>query len=278
MIKEQQTISISMFINLLLAIIKITIGIVFNSYILITCGYYTLINYIEEIICYIGSIIGMRKANIKYPFGYGRFNNILHIIIGIIFMLVGVYIFEKTFYLDFTYANYNILFIVIGIILIHFLNANYTFDTSKNILSQALYVISKNNYYEAFINIFMSILIIISIWVPIVNLYRCLFIAILIFIKGLIIIINNFNIMHSQNDTSKKINDKIKRVISKYDKIKFNTIYINNIKNYFTITIEIIIDNDLTLPELLKIEKKVKYNIYKEKLNIRYIDFEIVNN
>ncbi len=278
MIKEQQTISISMFINLLLAIIKITIGIVFNSYILITCGYYTLINYIEEIICYIGSIIGMRKANIKYPFGYGRFNNILHIIIGIIFMLVGVYIFEKTFYLDFTYANYNILFIVIGIILIHFLNANYTFDTSKNILSQALYVISKNNYYEAFINIFMSILIIISIWVPIVNLYGCLFIAILIFIKGLIIIINNFNIMHSQNDTSKKINDKIKRVISKYDKIKFNTIYINNIKNYFTITIEIIIDNDLTLPELLKIEKKVKYNIYKEKLNIRYIDFEIVNN
>lgn len=278
MIKEQQTISISMFINLLLAIIKITIGIVFNSYILITCGYYTLINYIEEIICYIGSIIGMRKANIKYPFGYGRFNNILHIIIGIIFMLVGVYIFEKTFYLDFTYANYNILFIVIGIILIHFLNANYTFDTSKNILSQALYVISKNNYYEAFINIFMSILIIISIWVPIVNLYGCLFIAILIFIKGLIIIINNFNIMHSQNDTSKKINDKIKSVISKYDKIKFNTIYINNIKNYFTITIEIIIDNDLTLPELLKIEKKVKYNIYKEKLNIRYIDFEIVNN
>ncbi len=278
MIKEQQTLSFSMFINLLLAIIKITIGIVFNSYILITCGYYTLINYIEEIICYIGSIIGMRKANIKYPFGYGRFNNILHIIIGIIFMLVGVYIFEKTFYLDFTYANYNILFIVIGIILIHFLNANYTFDTSKNILSQALYVISKNNYYEAFINIFMSILIIISIWVPIVNLYGCLFIAILIFIKGLIIIINNFNIMHSQNDTSKKINDKIKRVISKYDKIKFNTIYINNIKNYFTITIEIIIDNDLTLPELLKIEKKVKYNIYKEKLNIRYIDFEIVNN
>lgn len=278
MIKEQQTISISMFINLLLAIIKITIGIVFNSYILITCGYYTLINYIEEIICYIGSIIGMRKANIKYPFGYGRFNNILHIIIGIIFMLVGVYIFENTFYLEFINVNYNIIFILIGIILMHFLIANYLFDISKNIFSQALYVISKNNYYEAFINIFMSILIIISIWVPIVNLYGCLFIAILIFIKGLIIIINNFNIMHSQNDTSKKINDKIKRVISKYDKIKFNTIYINNIKNYFTITIEIIIDNDLTLPELLKIEKKVKYNIYKEKLNIRYIDFEIVNN
>ena len=278
MIKEQQTLSINMIINLLLVVIKITIGIVFNSYILITCGYYTLVNYIEEIICYIGSIIGMRKANIKYPFGYGRFNNILHIIIGIIFMLVGVYIFENTFYLEFINVNYNIIFILIGIILMHFLIANYLFDISKNIFSQALYVISKNNYYEAFINIFMSILIIISIWVPIVNLYGCLFIAILIFIKGLIIIINNFNIMHSQNDTSKKINDKIKRVISKYDKIKFNTIYINNIKNYFTITIEIIIDNDLTLPELLKIEKKVKYNIYKEKLNIRYIDFEIVNN
>ena len=253
MIKEQQTLSINMFINLLLVVIKITIGIVFNSYILITCGYYTLVNYIEEITSYIGSIIGMRKANMKYPFGYGRFNNILHIIIGIIFILIGI-------------------------ILMHFLIANYLFDISKNIFSQALYVISKNNYYEAFINIFMSILIIISIWVPIVNLYGCLFIAILIFIKGLIIIINNFNIMHSQNDTSKKINDKINKIINKYDKIKFNTIYINNIKNYFTITIEIIIDNDLTLPELLKIEKKVKYNIYKEKLNIRYIDFEIVNN
>ena len=95
MIKEQQTLSINMFINLLLVVIKITIGIVFNSYILITCGYYTLVNYIEEITSYIGSIIGMRKANMKYPFGYGRFNNILHIIVGIIFMLVGVYIFEN---------------------------------------------------------------------------------------------------------------------------------------------------------------------------------------
>lgn len=278
MIKEQQTLSISIFINLLLAIIKITIGIVFNSYILITCGYYTLINYIEEIICYIGSIIGMRKANIKYPFGYGRFNNILHIIIGIIFMLVGVYIFEKTFYLDFTYANYNILFIVIGIILIHFLNANYTFDTSKNILSQALYVTSKKSIYDAYLNILMFIFIIVSIWLPIINLYGCLFVAILIIIKGFVIINNNFSLMHSQNDSSKIITDKIKKIINKIDKVEFNSIYINNVKKHFNITIELNIDSNLSLNELLKIEKKIKYNIYKERINIKLIDFEIVNN
>lgn len=278
MIKEQQTISISIFINLLLAIIKITIGIVFNSYILITCGYYTLVNYIEEITSYIGSIIGMRKANIKYPFGYGRFNNILHIIIGIIFMLVGVYIFEKNFYLDFTYANYNILFIVIGIILIHFLNANYTFDTSKNILSQALYVTSKKSIYDAYLNILMFIFIIVSIWLPIINLYGCLFVAILIIIKGFVIINNNFSLMHSQNDSSKIITDKIKKIINKIDKVEFNSIYINNVKKHFNITIELNIDSNLSLNELLKIEKKIKYNIYKERINIKLIDFEIVNN
>ena len=50
-------------------------------------GYYTLINYINEAIAYIGSVISMRKANMKHPFGFGKQESILHILVGIIFII-----------------------------------------------------------------------------------------------------------------------------------------------------------------------------------------------
>ena len=82
MIKEEQTLNVSMFINLALAIIKIVCGIFFNSYILMMLGYFTLCNYINEAIAYIGSVISMRKANMKHPFGFGKQESILHIFVG----------------------------------------------------------------------------------------------------------------------------------------------------------------------------------------------------
>lgn len=276
MIKEEQTLNVSMFINLALAIIKIVYGIFFNSYILMMLGYFTLCNYINEAIAYIGSVISMRKANMRHPFGFGKQEAILHIFVGIILIITSIYLFEQTFYLDFTYASGNIIFIMITIILMHFLNSNYTFNISKNIFSQSLYITSKNSYYDALLNILMFILIMLSIKIPLINLYGCLFISVLIFIKGYKIITSNIILMHSSNDTSKRINDKVKYIINKYNNVYFNSINLNNINKHYTATIEISIDDDLSLPELIKIEREIKYNIYRAKLKIKHIDFEIV--
>lgn len=276
MIKEEQTLNVSMFINLALAIIKIVYGIFFNSYILMMLGYFTLCNYINEAIAYIGSVISMRKANMRHPFGFGKQEAILHIFVGIILIITSIYLFEQTFYLDFTYASGNIIFIMITIILMHFLNSNYTFNISKNIFSQSLYITSKNSYFDAILNILMFILIMLSIKIPLINLYGCLFISVLIFIKGYKIITSNIILMHSSNDTSKRINDKVKYIINKYNNVYFNSINLNNINKHYTATIEISIDEDLSLPELIKIEREIKYNIYRAKLKIKHIDFEIV--
>lgn len=276
MIKEGQTLNLSMFINLALAIIKIVCGIFFNSYILIMLGYYTLCNYIEESIAYIGSIISMRKANMRHPFGFGKQESILHIFVGILFIITSIYLFEKTFYLDFTYASSNIIFIMITIILMHFLNSNYTFNISKNIFSQCLYITSKNSYFDAVLNILMFMFILLSIKIPLINLYGCLLISILIFIKGYKIIASNIILMHSANDTSKKINNKVKQIINKFNHVYFNSINLNNINKHYTATIEISIDDNLSLYELIKIERKIKYNIYRANLKITHIDFEIV--
>ncbi len=115
------------------------------------------------------------------------------------------------------------------IILMHFLNSNYTFNISKNIFSQSLYITSKNSYFDAILNILMFILIMLSIKIPLINLYGCLFISVLIFIKGYKIITSNIILMHSSNDTSKKVNDKVKQIINKYNNVYFNSINLNNI-------------------------------------------------
>ena len=45
----------------------------FNCYALIADGIYTLSDFITDILAMIGARVGKKRANKKYPFGYGRF-------------------------------------------------------------------------------------------------------------------------------------------------------------------------------------------------------------
>lgn len=274
--KEHKNLVFSMIINIMITTLKIVGGLIFNSYTLVAGGYYTLCNFIQEFLAYIGSKINHRRANIKHPFGFGKVEYIAQIIVGLIFILIAVFILIKSIYLTYNIANHKIIFTLLIILLFLYLNAQYLLEIGKKIRSQALFISSRSSFYDASVTLISSIFIILSIWISLFDFFGSLFIVITLFYKGMKIIIDNVVLITGQNDTSTKITNKIKKIMNSYKEVKLSDISLINVKNFYCITIEMGIDDNINVNQLIKLENNLRYKIYKEKINIKMIDFEII--
>ena len=274
--KERKSLIFSMFINLTVSILKIIGGLFLGSYTLVTNGYYTLCDFSEEVLAFIGSLIGHKRANKKHPFGYGKTEYIAQILVGVIFIFLAIYIFIKSLYLEYAQTNPIIIFVILSVTLMQFLNSNYLLQIGKDIHSQMLFASCHSSYYDALLTIISSLFILLSVWISFFDYLGVLLIIILIFYKGLRIILDNIVLINGQNDNSDKITNKIKSIIKKTKDITFSSASLVNVKDYYCVTIEIGVEDALTMGELLHLEFYLKNQIHKNIKTIKTIDFEIL--
>lgn len=276
--KERKSLIFSMFINLTVSILKIIGGLFLSSYTLVTNGYYTLCDFSEEVLAFIGSLIGHKRANKKHPFGYGKTEYIAQILVGVIFILLAIYIFIKSLYLEYAQTNPIIIFVILSVTLMQFLNSNYLLQIGKDIHSQMLFASCHSSYYDALLTIISSLFILLSVWFSFFDYLGVLLIIILIFYKGLRIILDNIVLINGQNDNSDKITNKIKSIVKKTKNVTFSSASLVNVKDYYCVTIEIGVEDALTMGELLHLEFYLKNQIHKNIKTIKTIDFEILKN
>ena len=274
--KERKSLIFSMFINLTVSILKIIGGLFLGSYTLVTNGYYTLCDFSEEVLAFIGSLIGHKRANKKHPFGYGKTEYIAQILVGVIFILLAIYIFIRSLYLEYAQTNPIIIFVILSVTLMQFLNSNYLLQIGKDIHSQMLFASCHSSYYDALLTIISSLFILLSVWISFFDYLGVLLIIILIFYKGLRIILDNIVLINGQNDNSDKITNKIKSIVKKTKDVTFSSASLVNVKDYYCVTIEIGVEDALTTGELLHLEFYLKNQIHKNIKTIKTIDFEIL--
>lgn len=274
--KERKSLIFSMFINLTVSILKIIGGTFLKSYTLITSGYYTLCNFSEEFLATIGSIIGHKRANKKHPFGYGKTEYCAQILVGVLFILLAIYLFVKSLFLEYAQTEPILAFVIISVTLMLFLNSNYLLQIGKDIHSQMLFASCHSSYYDALLTIISSLFIFLSVWVSFFDYLGVLLIIILIFYKGLRIIFDNIILINGQNDNSDKITNKIKSIVKKTKDVTFSSISLVNVKNYYCVTVEIGVEGALTMGELLRLEFYLRNQIHQSIKTIKTIDFEIL--
>lgn len=274
--KERKSLIFSMFINLTVSILKIIGGLFLGSYTLVTTGYYTLCDFSEEVLAFIGSLIGHKRANKKHPFGFGKTEYIAQILVGVIFIFLAIYIFIKSLYLEYAQTNPIIAFVILSVTLMQFLNSNYLLQIGKDIHSQMLFASCHSSYLDALLTIISSLFILLSVWVSFFDYLGVLLIIILIFYKGLRIIFDNIILINGQNDNSDKITNKIKSIVKKTKDVTFSSVSLVNVKDYYCVTVEIGVEDALTMGELLRLEFYLRNQIHQSIKTIKTIDFEIL--
>ena len=276
--KEQQTLIVSAMINILVSVIKIVSGVVFGCYTLLASGYYTIVDLITDILAMVGASVGKKRANKKHPFGYGTLEYKLQIAIGSVIFLVGLYIAIKCFFITPKSVDLKILFIIIFVILLKVLSANYLMQKGKNISSYILVSNAKESFIDVLSIAMLIIIVIIGQYFPLVDIFGSFVIAVLIILEGIKIIFDNIILITGEDDNNKKIKSELKEIVNKINGVYYSDSFLIKKDGYYQVTIELAIDENMKVQTLVKKELMLRNKIRKSKLNIKYIDFNIIKN
>jgi divalent metal cation (Fe/Co/Zn/Cd) transporter len=229
---------------------------------------------ITEFLAFFASTIRGRRASTKEPFGFGTYEQNASKLVGLIFVLLGIYVSITAFNLEFKTPNIYIILLILAVIVIRMISIDSSYTISKKERSNILMEVSHSAYYDMMLTIFAFVFIIASFFFKYADLLGCIVIGIFIIIKGIKIIIHNIILLKGQNDVSKETIGEIKKIVNK-SKANFIDADLINVKDYYKAIIEIEIDSNLGIKELLKIEKDIKTQIKGKCLKIKFVDFEV---
>ena len=115
--KENRIIVTTMFLNLIVAIIKLVTGLVFSFSTLIADSVQSFMDVITDITSLIANKIGKRRANKTFPFGYGQVYSVANLFTGALLFLIGIFILYQFFFFKGVFVPKKELFEILFCIL-----------------------------------------------------------------------------------------------------------------------------------------------------------------
>lgn len=276
--EERKVVVTSLFINALVIFAKIFSGIVFGSYTLIVGGYYTLCNFTSDFLGFSSSLVRGRKASKKEPFGYGKLPMYGMSSYGLIIVLAGLFVLIKAFFLKYDYVDLRIILPIMVIVFSLFVFAKILFKKAKDVQSEMLMDITHDTYFDGIISVIGIFFIVLGSFMPIFDLLGVIFVSFLIINKGIKIIVDNILLVKGQNDLSKKIIKAVESSMKECDGIYYSNCNLINVRNYYKVVVEVLVDDEVILSDLIMWEEYVKGKIKSLRLGIKMVDFLIYKN
>lgn len=276
--EERKVVVTSLFINGLVIFAKIFSGIVFGSYTLIVGGYYTLCNFTSDFLGFSSSLVRGRKASKKEPFGYGKLPMYVVSSYGLIIVFVGLFVLIKAFFLKYDYIDLRIILPIMVIVFSLFVFAKILFKKAKDVQSEMLMDITHDTYFDGIISVIGIFFIVLGSFMPIFDLLGVIFASLLIINKSIKIIVDNILLVKGQNDLSKKIIKAVESSMKECDGIYYSNCNLINVRNYYKVVVEVLVDDEVILSDLIMWEEYVKGKIKSLRLGIKMVDFLIYKN
>lgn len=283
--KENRVIIITTIFNLIVAILKLLFGIIFSFSTLIADSVQSFIDFITDITSLIANKIGKRRANKTYPFGYGQIYYITNLFTGFLLFLIGIFILYQFFFFKGEFKPNYIL--IIGLIIILFLKLivmillQYYGKKYKSELMIESYKESKADFISTCVVFIVMIITFFDNYIPSyinVDKIGSLGMAIYVFYVSIKMIVSNIRGVLTNDEENNEIREEIVNELKRIKKLKIKKIRIIKMATYYSIFLQVIVDEKLTIKEYLNIEKKVKAQLKIINRLIRFIDIEPVEN
>lgn len=273
--RERRLTVFGIIINSLVTFLKIYAGMVFNSYTLMVSGYYTLCNMSQDFLGYSGSVARGRRASRTEAFGYGKWPLLSLVFYGLIIFFLGLFVFIKSFSLNYVRTDLKILFIILIVLVSLVMFARNLFKNAKDIQSEMLMDMAHFTAYDYYLTLISIIFIVISCFIPLFDMFGSLYLSLMIMLKSVNVILNAFVMLNGQNDQNKKIIKSVEKIINEGDGIYYSNCNLVNVKNFYKISIEVLVDDDVNLTDLILWEYHLMERIRVNKLHISMVEFLI---
>lgn len=267
----------SLITNLLLSIIKLLGSVLSNSKTLLADGIHCISDMSTDLIGLIGSKLSNKKPDEKHPFGHGKIEYLTSILMSFFIIGLGISTIIHALNGEVRKTNVYALIVIVISIVIKYLLSVYIIKKSKELNSNILLANGTESKYDTFNSVIALVFILISLFefkneiFTYADIIGSLVMSALTIKIGIEIFMQNISSVIGEIETDPLVLKEITKIIKENENVKIRRITLLKYGSYYSATIELILDGDLKLNEVYKIEKKIKSDLKTNNLNIRYV-------
>lgn len=255
--------------NILLAIFKVSIGIIARSSALIADGFHSVSDIVSTLAVIIAINIANKPPDEKHPYGHGQAEPIAAKILGIILMFTGVLLAFNTgrdiINGNITISGLSGFWVALFSILVKEIMFRYTYNVGKKTSNQALIADAWHHRSDAISSVAAAIGIFGSyLGYPIMDPIAAIIVAFMIIRVGWKVVkdaIGSLMISSPPEEKIKKIKKHI-RMVTGVEEIVDLKIHYNGINLYMDL--KILVDYSLSVLQGHQIASEVKHKIFEE--------------
>ena len=274
--KEQKALYLNIIVNLFVSFLKIIGGILGNAFTLMIDGIYTISDLVTDVIALFGIKIGRRRANKNHPYGYGRVFYVIELFMGVLALLVGIFVIYLSFKIDYQKPPLGIIFLILGIVVLKLLSARNLFSVGKKEKNELLIVSSVESKTEAFSTLGLIIIIILSQFIPKIDMIGGILIALLLITQSIKMIKQNIIFLIGNTYEDENIKEKVRKVVDKYKVINILDITLINDGPYYELNLRVKVHRNVKVSHLLRVQNKIKKELKTKTWGIKFIHFHLI--
>lgn len=272
---EKKALRISILINIIVAMIKLVGGVIWNTFALTIDGIYTLSDLVTDVIAILGIKVGRKRANKNHPYGYGRVFYVIELFMGLIAFFIGVFVIILSFSISYKRPSIYVVFFILIAVFLKLGSASHLLKTGKKKSSDLLIASGYESKLEAYSSLGLIIIIILSQFIPKIDMIGGILIALLLIFQSFRTIRHNILLLIGVTYDDLKVRDKIKKVVDKYRVIDIVDVSIIKDGPYYQLTLTFKTKRDLKVGSLLKIQNKIKKELKAKNVGFKFIEFHL---
>ena len=229
-----------------------------------------------DLISIIGTKISSKKPDLNHPYGHGKIEYLTSIIMSFFIISLGISILFNSFNGKTVVPNMYAIIVLLITIVVKYILSSYLFKKGKLLNSNIIKTNAIESRYDTYNSILALIFIIITIIGSDNDILKyfdkvgSVVMSLLTIKVGIEVLLKNTSSILGEVEEDKSILSTVEDIIKSKD-YKVRRLSLLKYGSYYDATIDILLDKNITLENLYNIEKKIKRDLKRSDMSIRYV-------
>lgn len=276
----------SLLVNLVLSILKLIGSFIGGSITLLADAIHCMSDMFTDVISIIGSKLSNKKPDKEHPYGHGRIEYLTSIVMSIFIIILSISTLITSIKGEKVNTNIYAVVILIVSIISKFILSDYLIKKSKELNSNIILLNGMETRYDTYSSMLALFFVLLSLIsnkgiLRYADIIGGVIISLLTIKVGIKLLLSNISSIIGEVDYDKDKINLINSVILEQKEIKsIRRTTLLKMGTYYKVILDLNISGDIVLNDVYEIEKKIKIDLKKLDLNIRYVtvNFKPINN
>ncbi len=276
----------SLLVNLVLSILKLIGSFIGGSITLLADAIHCMSDMFTDVISIIGSKLSNKKPDKEHPYGHGRIEYLTSIVMSIFIIILSISTLITSIKGEKFNTNIYAVIILIVSIISKFILSDYLIKKSKELNSNIILLNGMETRYDTYSSMLALLFVLLSLIsnkgiLKYADIIGGVIISLLTIKVGIKLLLSNISSIIGEVDYNKDKINLINSVILEQKEIKsIRRTTLLKMGTYYKVILDLNINGDIVLNDMYEIEKKIKIDLKKLDLNIRYVtvNFKPINN